>query len=83
MTKIEPSSKGTLNKIDYKKILKGAGIAFGGAFAFSMATWLMGWLGTGSVDWSKFTQPFLTTCIPAALSVGINALVKFFQGPSQ
>lgn len=68
----EQSEKYSLNETDYKKILKGAGIAFGAAFLFSISTWL----GQGEVNWATFFQ----SCIPAAISTGINAGLKFFQG---
>ena len=75
------SESGELNSTDYKKILKGAGIAFGAAILYSIASWLMVWLNSGSVDWNNFIKPFLNVCIPAALSTGINAVMKFMQGP--
>jgi uncharacterized membrane protein YfcA len=61
-----------LNKTDYKKIAKGAALAFGAAALVSISTWL----SQGEVNWNLF----LTVCIPAALSTGINAGMKFFQG---
>jgi len=74
------SVSGELNSTDYKKILKGAGIAFGAAALYSIASWLMTWLNSGSVDWTNFVKPFLNVCIPAALSTGINAVMKLMQG---
>lgn len=62
-----------LNQEDYKKIAKGAGIAFGAAALFSISTWL----ATGEVNWTTFLQ----VCIPAALSTGINAGLKYFSSP--
>lgn len=61
-----------LNKKDANKIMKGAALAFGAAFLVSISTWL----AQGQIDWNLF----LTVCIPAALSTGINAGLKFFQG---
>lgn len=78
---VEQSNSGSLNNTDYKKIAKGAGIAFGAAFLYSVLSWLMTWLSAGTVDWSNFIQPFMTTCIPAALAVGINAVMKLMAGP--
>lgn len=62
----------TLNSADYKKIAKGAGLAFGAAVLYSIAAWL----SSGEVDWNLF----LTVCVPAALSTGINAVMKWWQG---
>jgi hypothetical protein len=72
MAKTTQSSSMSLNSVDFKKIAKGAGIAFGAAVLFSVSTWL----STGSVNWNLF----VTVCIPAALSTGINAVMKFIQG---
>lgn len=69
------SDKYTLNSEDYKKIAKGATIAFAGATLYSIATWL----SNGSVNWNTF----LTVAVPAALSVGINAAIKWISGPQQ
>jgi hypothetical protein len=79
-TKAEPSPVNSLNATDAKKIAKGAAIAFGAAFLYSVAVWLSVWTSTGTVNWSTFGTTFLNVCIPAALSTGINALMKFFQG---
>lgn len=65
------SPSGKLVKEDYKKILKGAGIAFGAAVLFSLSNWL----ATGEPNWNLF----VTVCVPAALSTGINAVMKFLQ----
>ena len=77
--KIEPktdqSNAWELNGVDLRKILKGAGLAFGAAALVSIAEWL----GHGSIDWSTF----LTLCVPAAVSTGINAALKWYQGPGQ
>jgi hypothetical protein len=62
----------SLNKTDAMKIAKGAGIAFGAAALFTISNWL----GTGEINWATFLQ----VCIPAAISTGINATLKFFQG---
>lgn len=75
MKKVKQSSeskKYELNKTDYKKIAKGAALAFGAAVLVSVSTWL----SQGEVNWNLF----ITVCIPAALSTGINAGMKFFQG---
>jgi hypothetical protein len=72
MAKTNQSASMSLNSTDYKKILKGAGIAFGGAFLATVSAWL----AAGSVNWGLF----LTLCLPAALSTGINAVLKWYQG---
>jgi hypothetical protein len=64
----EPSKKFKLNETDYKKIGKGALIAFGGAFLVSLGEWL----STGSVELWK-------PALVAAVSVGINAVWKYLQ----
>lgn len=65
----EQSPSMTLNSVDYKKIAKGAAIAFGGAALMSIATAMQ---GGPIVSWPAV--------IGAALSVGINAVLKFLQG---
>jgi hypothetical protein len=70
-----PSAQGALNAVDYKKILKGAGLAFGAAALYSIAAWL----SAGQVEWNVF----LTVCIPAAISTGINAALKWWAGQPQ
>jgi hypothetical protein len=72
MAKTTQSASMTLNAVDYKKIAKGAAIAFGGA---ALAT-ISGWLAAGDVNWTLF----LSMCVPAALSTGINAVLKWYQG---
>ena len=72
MAKTTQSASMKLNAVDFKKIAKGAGIAFGAAALFSVSTWL----STGSVNWNLF----LTVCIPAAISTVINAIIKWYQG---
>lgn len=62
----------TLNAVDYKKIAKGAALAFGAAALYSVAAWF----SAGEVNWNLF----LTVCIPAALSTGVNAVMKWYQG---
>lgn len=66
------SPSGQLNGEDWKKIGKGAAIAFGGAVLASIAEWLI----IGNVSWNTF----LKNCIPAAVAVGINAVRKYFAG---
>jgi len=63
------SPQGQLNSFDWKKIGKGALIAFGGAFLLSIGEWLT----TGNVELWK-------PALGAALSVGINAVWKLLQG---
>ena len=72
MAKTTQSASMSLNAVDYKKILKGAGIAFSAA---ALAT-VSSWLAAGDVNWGLF----LTLCVPAALSTGINAVLKWYQG---
>lgn len=81
MAKEVQSPVGKLNETDYKKLIKSIGIAFGGAFAFSVLVWLQAWLSTGTIDWNSFTKSFFTSCMPAALAVGINAVMKLLKGP--
>ena len=64
-----PSPSLSLNKTDYKKIVKGAIIAFSGAALVSITEWLI----TGNVELWK-------PALIAAVSVGINAAWKFLQG---
>lgn len=78
----ESSAAMSLNATDYKKITKGAALAFGAAFLYSILMWLSSWMSSGQVDWKAFINPFLTVCIPAAISTGINALIKWWQGQS-
>ena len=68
----KPSKAWNLNNQDLMKILKGALIAFGAAFIISVADWV----ALGVFDWVLFK----TICLPAAVSVGLNALVKWMQG---
>lgn len=73
-TSIESPAQ-SLNGVDYKKIGKGAALAFGAAVLYSIAAWL----SSGEINWNLF----LTVCIPAALSTGINAVMKWYQGQPQ
>jgi hypothetical protein len=62
------SKKFSLNQDDYKKILKGAAIAFGGAALSQLSFFLT----SGSVfDWKVW--------LTAMLAVGINAAIKYIQ----
>jgi hypothetical protein len=72
---VNQSNEYSLNSTDYKKIAKGAAIAFGAAFLFSISDWLI----TGQIDWILFK----TICLPAAISTGINALIKYLQGKTK
>lgn len=65
------SASGALDATDWKKIGKGAVIAFGGAFLLSVGEWLT----TGNVEIWK-------PALMGALSVGINAVWKFLQNNS-
>lgn len=67
----EGSPKYSLDSNDWKKIGKGALIAFGAAALFSLSAWL----AQGNMNWNTF----LVVCIPAMISTGINAALKFFQ----
>ena len=69
--KPEQSTKFQLNNTDIKKITKGAIIAFLGGFLGS----IMIATSTGIWDWKLF--------IPPALSVGINAVLKFLDGENK
>ena len=77
----EQSNSGDLNTTDYKKIMKGALIAGGGAFLFALITWLSIGLSANDFSWSVLYKTFLTAGVPAALSVGINAILKYVSGP--
>ena len=61
----------TLNSTDYKKIAKGAAIAFSAAALYSISQALT----SGIIDWKIY--------IPAAIAVGINAVLKLLAGPAQ
>lgn len=74
------SESGSLNSTDYKKIAKGAALAFGGALLWSILVWAQASLSVGEFKWDVFGKTFLTVCVPAALSTGINALLKYFKG---
>jgi hypothetical protein len=74
------SPSGTLNVVDWKKIAKGAGIAFGGAFLFSLITFASAQLGSPEFQWVVFWNNFKLAGIPAACSVGLNAILKWWQG---
>jgi hypothetical protein len=69
----ESSEQWKMNLKDAKKIAIGAAMAFGAAFAVAV----IDWIAMGQFDWVLFK----TVCLPAALSVGINALRKWFAGP--
>lgn len=62
-----------LSKTDGYKIAKGAALAFGSAALVSISTWA----SQGQINWLTFK----VLCIPAIISTGINALMKYFQGP--
>ncbi len=62
----------SLDTTDWKKIGKGALIAFGGAALVSLGEWIT----TGTV------QPWKSALIAAA-SVGINAVWKYLQGEAE
>lgn len=66
----KPSAQGSLNKTDYKKILKGAGIAASGAVLTYVLEILPG------IDFGQYTL-----IVAPTLSVLINAVLKFIQGP--
>jgi hypothetical protein len=66
--KEEQSAKWELNNVDLKKILKGALIAFGGAFLTQISIYLT----SGIVfDWKVW--------LAGAFAVGINAVMKLLK----
>lgn len=62
----------SFSQTDYQKIIKGAFLAFSGA---TLTYVVANVIALGSMDWKIF--------IVAAVSVGLNAVVKFFSGPSE
>lgn len=66
---VEQSNKFTLNNEDLQKILKGALIAFGGAFLTQISIYLT----SGVIfDWKIW--------LAGAFAVGINSLLKWIKG---